>query len=73
MKPSMIVGILLAVVGAVIVFRGVSMREREDIVRIGDVRISAEQRRSIPPWVGAAAIVGGMALVIAGTKRSQAT
>jgi hypothetical protein len=71
MKASTVVGILLAVVGAFIVFRGLTYQDREDIVRVGDVRIQAETRKAIPTWIGAAAIVGGVLLVVAGSRSGR--
>lgn len=69
MKPLALLGVLVAVIGAVIVFRGVIVKDREDIVRVGDVRITAESRERVPAWIGAAAIVGGLAMVVAGTRK----
>jgi len=69
MKPQSIIGILLIVFGAFVVFKGLTYRSRTDTVRIGDVQISAEQRQTIPTWVGVAALVGGLVLLSAGARR----
>jgi len=68
MKPLAIAGILLAVLGAVIVFRGLSYGSQRNTMRVGDLQVSAEQQRAIPPWVGGVAIVGGVLLVAAGMR-----
>ena len=68
MKPMSIIGILLIVFGAFVVFKGLTYRSRTDTVRIGDVRISAEERRTIPTWVGVAALVGGLVVLTAGAR-----
>ena len=39
-------------------------------MKIGDLEISAEQRRSIPTWVGVVGIVDGL-LLIAGVGRRR--
>ena len=70
MKPRALVGLLLLLFGAFVVFKGLTYQSRSDTVRIGDVRISAEERRAIPTWVGIAAIVGGVVL-IAGVGRRR--
>ena len=70
MKPRALVGILLLLFGGFVVFRGLTYQSRTNEVRIGDMRISAEERRAIPTWVGIAAIVGGVAL-IAGVGRRR--
>jgi len=72
MRPSMIVGILLAVLGAVIVFRGLTVTQREEVVDVGPLRVEAQQRERVPAWIGGVAIVGGLALVLAGGKRARA-
>ncbi len=69
MKPRSIAGLLLIVFGAFVVFKGLTYQTRTDTVRIGDVRISAEQRRAIPTWVGVAALVGGLVLLSMGARR----
>jgi len=68
MKPLAIAGILLAVLGAVIVFRGLSYGSQRNTMRVGDLQVSAEQQRAIPAWVGGVAIVGGVLLVAAGMR-----
>jgi drug/metabolite transporter (DMT)-like permease len=69
MKPQLIVGILLAVLGAFIVFRGLNYGSQQSVIQVGDMRASVEARRTIPTWVGAVAIVGGVLLVGAGMQR----
>jgi hypothetical protein len=70
MKPRAMVGLLLLLFGGFVVFRGLTYQSQSNEVRIGDVRISAEERRAIPTWVGVAAIVGGVVLLAAGGRRS---
>jgi len=47
------------------VFKSLTYNSRSDVVKIGDLEISAEQRRAIPTLVG---VVGGL-LLIAGVGR----
>ena len=56
-------GILLAVLGAFIVFRGLSYGSGRSVVRVGDFQASVEEQRAIPTWVGGVAIVAGLLLV----------
>jgi hypothetical protein len=69
MKPQVIVGILLLVLGGFIVFRGLNYGSQQSVIQVGEMRASVEARRTIPTWVGAVAIVGGVLLVGAGLRR----
>jgi hypothetical protein len=69
MRPLSIVGILLLAVGAFIVFRGLTYKSRDEVLRVGDIKASVEEQRAIPTWVGGAAIVAGVVLLAAGMKR----
>jgi hypothetical protein len=71
MKPQVVVGILLAVLGAFIVFRGLNYDSQRSVIRIGDVQASVQAGRTVPTWVGAVAIVGGVLLVGAGMRRRR--
>ena len=64
MRPLIIAGVLLAVLGSFIVFRGgFSFGTQRTVISVGDLEVSAEEGRTIPPWVGGVAIVGGVLLV----------
>ena len=72
MKPQLIAGILIAVLGGFIVLRGLNYGSQRSVIRVGEFQTSVEERRAIPTWVGVAAIVGGLLLVGAGAKRGRA-
>ena len=69
MRPLSIVGLLLILLGAFVVFRGVSYRSKDEVLRVGDLKASVEQRHVVPPWAGGVAIVAGIVLLAAGMKR----
>jgi len=71
MKPQVIAGVLLAVLGAFIVFRGLSYASDRSVIQVGDMKASVDARRSVPTWVGGVAIVGGVLLIGAGVRRRQ--
>jgi hypothetical protein len=71
MKPFVIGGIVLVVLGSLIVFRGLSYGSQRDVMRVGDLQVSAEEQRVIPPWVGGVAIVGGVLLAAGGARRRR--
>jgi uncharacterized membrane protein len=69
MRPLSLVGILLLALGAFIVFRGASYSSKEDVLRVGEVRATVEEKKAIPTWVGGVAIVAGVVLIGAGMRR----
>jgi uncharacterized membrane protein len=71
MKPFVIGGIVLVVLGSLIVFRGLSYGSQRNVMRVGDLQVSAEEQRVIPAWVGGVAIVGGVLLAAGGARRRR--
>ena len=71
MKPQVIVGILLAVLGAFVLLRGVTYGSSRSVMRVGDLQASVEEQRAIPTWVGGVALVGGLILVGTGVRRRR--
>lgn len=69
MRPLVIIGVVLAALGAFVLFKGLSYRSGGAAVKVGDMQASVEERRAIPPWVGGVAIIGGVVLIGAGAKR----
>ena len=72
MKRSMLLGLILIVVGVVaIAYQGITYTTRENVVDIGPLHVTAEKTKTIPlaPIVGAVAIVGGIALLVMGSKK----
>jgi len=72
MKPFVIGGIVLVVLGCFIVFQGLSFGSQRNVMRVGDLQVSAEEQGWIPPWVGGVAIVGGVLLAAGGARRRRA-
>jgi hypothetical protein len=70
MRFLIITGILLAALGAFIVLKGVSVRS-EGTVSIGPIHGTVQERHTIPPLLGWVAIVGGVLVVIAGTRQKR--
>lgn len=69
MRPAGIIGILLIVFGAIVlVLKGVSYVKSRDSVDLGVAKVTTEERGFVPPWVGAVALVAGVALLFAGRR-----
>ncbi len=68
MKPMVIAGIVIAGLGAYALVKGLSYTSQSNVLKVGDVQVTAEEHRTIPPWLGAAGIVGGLLLIGAGAR-----
>jgi hypothetical protein len=72
MRPQVIVGILLILLGGVVLVRGLSMTTKREVADIGPIEVTTQETRSIPTWMGAVAAVAGVALVLTGGGRKSA-
>jgi hypothetical protein len=73
MKPMMLGAVLLIVLGvAAFAYQGITYTTREKVVDMGPIQVTADKTKTIPlpPIVGAVAIIGGLALLILGNKKS---
>jgi uncharacterized membrane protein HdeD (DUF308 family) len=72
MKTNTLLGIILIVVGIVaFAYQGISYTSREKVVDLGPVHMSADRTRTLPlpPIVGAIAFIGGIVLLVTGSKK----
>ncbi len=69
MRPLILAGIVLLGLGVFVLVRGASFTSRRNVLQVGDLKVSATERQSIPPWVGGVALVGGLALIVAGARK----
>jgi len=69
MRPTGIAGIALILLGAFVLLLGGSFTTKRDVLRIGDVKVSADEQRTIPAWAGVLSIVAGVVLVGTGVKK----
>lgn len=70
-RPMVMVGILLVVLGtAALVWQRFSYTERETVVDVGSVNITAETKKTVPlpPILGGIALAGGVGLLVLGLK-----
>jgi hypothetical protein len=67
-----ITGIVLIVLGVIaLVYGGITYTRREKVLDIGPIEATAERREMIPlpPLLGGLALAGGVALLIAGSRK----
>ena len=65
-------GIILIVIGIVaFAYRGITYTTREKVVDIGPIHMIAEKTKTLPlpPLAGAVALVGGIELLVMGSKK----
>ncbi|MFN2316471.1 MAG: CV_2116 domain-containing protein [Gemmatimonadales bacterium] len=70
-RPSLIAGIVLLLLGVFLLVRGGSFTSREDVLSVGDLQITAEERQTIPAWVGVGVLVAGAAVLLVGMKKQS--
>ena len=74
MKPITWLGILLVIFGALaLAYQGFNYTRQEKVLDVGPIHATAErhERVSIPPVLGGLALVGGVALLVAGAKQGS--
>lgn len=74
MKPIILVGILLVVLGALaLAYQGISYTRQEKVLDIGPIHATAEkhERIPLPPILGGLVLVGGVALLVTGARQKS--
>lgn len=72
MRATTIIGILLIVAGVLaLAYGGFSFTRREKVIDLGPIEATRTSRETVPlpPILGGAAIVGGIALLVVGARR----
>jgi len=73
MRPTLIVGVLLILLGIfALVSRAIEYKTEHDVIKLGDVRVTAKETKQIPlsPILGVAGIAAGAVLVASSRKRT---
>lgn len=73
MKPLMLVGVMLIVIGVLaLAYQGITYTTRETVIDLGPLKASVEKQKTLPlpPVLGAVALAAGVILVVVGKKRS---
>ncbi len=72
MKPIMLIGLILIVLGVLAVaYQGIHYTTREEVIKIGPIEATKETKKTIPlpPLLGGLALAGGIVLVIVGARK----
>lgn len=74
MKPIILAGLLLVVVGGLaLAYQGFNYTHRENVMDVGSMHVSREDhdRVSIPPILGGLTLAGGIVLLVVGAKKKS--
>lgn len=72
MKPIMLGGILLIILGVLaLAYQGISYTRQEKVIDIGPIHATAEkhERIPLPPILGGLMLVGGIVMLVAGSRQ----
>ena len=73
-KSITLVGIALILLGIVaFAYQGISYTSREKVIDVGPLQATVDTQKTIPisPLLGGLVLVGGIVLVVVGTKKSS--
>jgi hypothetical protein len=77
MKPAGIIGVILIIVGIVALAYGgfTCYSTHENVAKLGPLEVNAEKEHRVPlgPIVGGICLVGGIVLVVTGSRGGTAT
>ncbi len=71
MRAASIAGILLVILGVIaLAYQGITYTTSKKILDIGPIQATKEEHKTIPlpPILGGIALIGGVALLLAGNK-----
>lgn len=74
MRPAGIIGILLIIIGIVaLAYGGFTYSKREKVIDAGPLQVSADKEKTVPlpPILGGLCLVGGIVLLVAGSRGSR--
>ena len=69
MRASTVAGIILIAMGGFFLVRGGSLTTRRDVLKVGDLKVTADESYPVAPWMAGTAMLAGVVLVVAGVRR----
>jgi hypothetical protein len=66
MRSTIIGGIVLILVGVVLFARGGTFTTRKDVIKVGDVKVTAPDDHTVPNWVAPVVVLAGIGLIAFG-------
>ena len=72
MRSTIIGGIVLILVGVVLFARGGTFTTQKDVIKIGDVKVTAPDDHTVPNWVAPVVVLAGIGLIAFGGATRKA-
>jgi hypothetical protein len=69
MRVLQVLGAILILGGLFVLIKSPSYSSDKSVLKIGSVEAKVSQQQSIPPWVGGAAVVAGVVLIVVGARK----
>jgi len=72
MKPIMVIGIVLVILGVLaLAYQGINYNREKTVIDLGPMHATTEthERIPLPPILGGAALAGGVALLVIGARK----
>ena len=72
MKPIMLGGILLVILGVLaLAYQGINYTRQETVLDVGPIHATAEkhERIALPPILGGLMLVGGIVMLVTGSRQ----
>ncbi|MGH8285256.1 MAG: hypothetical protein ACRETT_05765 [Steroidobacteraceae bacterium] len=69
MRVLQIGGAVLIAVGLFILIKGPTYTREESVLKFGDLEAKVQHERSVPEWIGGAALGAGLVLVVVGLRK----
>jgi hypothetical protein len=71
MRVLQVLGSILILGGLFVLIKSPSYSSEKSVLKIGDVEAKVSQEHAIPPWMGGAAVVAGVVLIVVGVRKIQ--
>jgi hypothetical protein len=69
MRVLQVLGAILILGGLFVLIKSPSYSREKSVLKIGQMEAKVSQEQAIPPWVGGAAVVAGVVLMVVGARR----
>lgn len=69
MRAPAIIGIILIIVGGYLFVSGGTFTTKRDVLKVGDLKVSADEKRSVEPWMAGVIVAVGAGILVMGARK----